>query len=136
MKNVFFLSAVLASFSAFANVTLDLDFKEYSKKEVSHFRDSVKASLDETLKFPLPNSKQEIEITVSEKLPEQFMKIQSIKNPVTIILKFYEVAQAGRKLINSGIVVTNWGKTASMEKFQDEAGKQPLMTLKVTPKKI
>lgn len=121
---------------AFANVSLDVDFKDFSKSEVTHFKQNITADFDEIKTFVLPNSNQEIEIIVSEKLPEEMKKMASMRDSAMIDLKLYEINQGERKLVSSGKVVTNWGKTASMEKYKDDARKQPLMTFKVVPSKI
>lgn len=119
MKNVFFLFTVLTSLSAFANVALDLDFKDYSKQEVTHFQNEIKANFDETIIYPLSSSKQEIEITVSEQMPEELKKMEPISNAVVINLKLYDIIKSERKLVNSSMIVTKRGQTASMEKFKD-----------------
>ena len=136
MKIGFILVGVLFNAVAFANVSLDVDFKDYGNSTVTHFKQNITAGLDEIKTFVLPNSNQEIEILVSEKLPKEIKKMPSMKDSAMIDLKLYEVNQGERKLVNSGKVITNWGKTATMEKFKDDSMKSPLMTLKVVPTKI
>lgn len=136
MKLGFVLFVALFNALAFANVSLDVDFKDYTNSKVTHFKQKIIADFDEIKTFALPNTNQEIEITVSEKLPEEVKKMAAMTNSAMIDLKLYEINQGERKLVNSGKIVTNWGKIALMEKFKDDSGKQPLMTFKVVPSKI
>lgn len=136
MKLGFVLFVVLFNAIAFANVSLDVDFKDYTSSKVTHFKQNITADFDEMKTFILPNTNQEIEITVSEKMPEEMKKMAAMKDSAMIDLKLYEINQGERKLINSGKIITNWGKTASMEKFKDDSRKQPLMIFKVVPSKI
>jgi hypothetical protein len=130
------LFLVLFHTSSDAKVYLDVDFKDFTKSKGGHFKQIMSAELDQKKTFALPNSNQEIEIVVSEKLPGELRKIQNASNSALIEFKFFEKSQGERKLVNAGRVVTKWGNTALMKKFNRSSGKQPLMTFKVIPTKI
>jgi hypothetical protein len=135
MKLGSLIIAFLLTSSAFAHVSLDVNFKDFTKKQVTGFKQIIRTDLDEVSTISLPASKQVIEITVSENLPLEVKKLGSSKYSTLISLRLFDLLPEGRKLVNSGKIVTGWGKTASMKKFS-KASKNPLMTLTVVPKKI
>jgi hypothetical protein len=79
----------------------------------------------------LPNSNQEIEISVTDEIPEVLTNGGSVDGMVLVDFKIYEIKNGERKLISSPKLVTTWGKEASMESYKDDSRKHPLTTLKI-----
>jgi hypothetical protein len=136
MKSWFALSLLLLSTSLFAGVSLNVDFKDHSNAKVAQFKQTIETYFDEVKTFKLPNSNQEIEISVTDEIPEVPTNGGSADGMVLVDFKIYENKNGERKLISSPKVVTTWGKEASMESYKDDSRKHPLMTLKIIPKKI
>jgi hypothetical protein len=132
LKTIIFF---LLTSTAFAAVDIELDYSDFSAARPVHLKRHLRTEFDRVKVFPIPNSQQEVEILVSEKLPPEQAKKMALDEAALVTLTFYEVKDSGRQMISSGKVVTRWGKGALMKKFKDRAGKRPLMSLKVTPSK-
>jgi hypothetical protein len=126
MKRFSIFLLLVFTFQVHSSVALKINFKDHSKEEVNQFSQDIEAELNEISTFNLPNTTQEIEMKVSDRKTDK----------VAIALKIYETALGERKLISQSKILTSWGKEALLESFADDQKKQPLMTLKITPKKL
>jgi hypothetical protein len=126
----------LFQLSAFANTTVDVDYTDYTASRMLHFKKQISTKIGKINTIKMHHANQEIVITVTEKMPEVTKKTAPKVGLAFIDFKFYEIKHGKRKLLNSGIVETNWGQEASIEKFKNASKTDPLMSLKVTPLKL
>lgn len=133
LKPLFFFFLTLPAFSA---VNVEVDYNDFGAKKPVHFRRMVMTDVDRVKVVPIPNTDQEVEILVSEKLPKAMAQKMALDEAALVSLKFYQLKEDGRELISSGQVVTRWGKGALLKKFKNRGSKNPVMTLKITPQKM
>jgi hypothetical protein len=135
MKIWMAMCLLLVSISAMANVSLEIDFEDFSTSEVSEFNQTIDISLNETKTFASLASNQQIEIMVSEKLPKEIQSVFASHEAVLIDIKLYEMISGEKKLMSSARIVSKWGETATMEKYKNDTQKELMLTLKVVPRK-
>lgn len=136
MKHILMLILILSHTVAFGKVYLDVDFKDFAGTKPTHLKRIMSADFDVKNTFSLPDSQQEFEIIVSEKLPEEVRRNASAKNSALISFKLFESRNGKRTMVSAGKVLTKYGHTATMKKFDRLSGSRPLMMLKVMPTKI
>ncbi len=115
--------------STWANISLKIDFKNRS----TSFNEKIDTRYDEVKIFKITQSNMEIEVMATDRIPEFFLDGEQHDEQVLVEMKVYETSTNGRKLITSPKVITVLGKEATLETYEDEARKSPLMTLRVTP---
>jgi len=126
----------LFSMASFAGISLDIDFKNNDSGKVTKFKKTIETYIDETQTFKIPNSNKIVEIKVTDRIPEVLTDGQKFDDQVLVDMKVIEMVKNERKVIVSPKIITVLGKEAMMEIYEDESRKKPMISLKVTPKKI
>ena len=136
MKKIICLIVSAFTFSAFAGISLDIDFKNTESGKVTKFKKKIETFLDETRTLQIPNSNKIVEIKVTDRIPVILTDGEKFDDQVLVDIKVIELSKNDRKVIASPKVITILGKEATMETYEDENRKNTIMSLKITPRKI
>ncbi|OUR96592.1 hypothetical protein A9Q84_09605 [Halobacteriovorax marinus] len=136
MKTLLSMLTILFSYSAIAGISLDIDFKNNESGKEILFKKKVETFLDETRTFTIPNSKNILEVRVTDRIPEVLLNGEKGENQVLISMKVIELIDGKRKVIASPTVVSLLGEEASFNTYEGEDMKSPIMSLKLIPSRI
>ncbi|MBT4793290.1 MAG: hypothetical protein HON90_17090 [Halobacteriovoraceae bacterium] len=136
MKLITLALVALFSFSTFAGISLDIDFKNNENGKKIELKKKLEVYLDEVTTLKIPNSNKIVEIKVTDKVPEVLSNGEKFDDQLLIDLKVVEVTGKNRKTISSPKIITIIGKEATMETYEDESRKTAIMSLKIKPTRI
>lgn len=126
----------LFSSSAFASIKVNLDYKDNELGDEIVLKEEFETHLGETTTFNIPNKNQVIELKVTDNIPDILVETGRTENQVMVDMKVYKEFKGERVLISAPKIISVFGQEASMQTYEDKEMKKPVMSLKVTPRKL